>query len=593
MYLYEVIPLAYIPRPASQVLSYYYPVKLTRFSLVEILLGKKTYPALVAGSENVKDLKLFLRAASFEVKEMKGIITDEPVLFEWQFKLALWMADYYWASLGMIIKKFIPQYIFKNPISYKLQATSSKQIFYLFPDTSYFERVSLPRDYARISSQISEKKEFELFQEIAAGKHRVIAGTKRSLFLPYQGLKEIHIFEEADHNHISWDQRPKYNAVKVAQKLAQFHKAKIIYDSTLSSLQLFYEKCTTSDVQHKDKGARHISLIDLTKETLKTPFSPILIKSLEDCYKANKKVILYINRRGNARFLLCRDCGFTPHCPHCDVSLVFHIFGVSKRTLLCHYCGYREGPPSLCPQCYSYQIKLYGFGSGKVEEEIRILFPKAKIYRLDSDATKIEKEKSSLIEQFSRDGNFLVATSMIFGTTIEPVDMIAALSADNELHIPDFAQSERLFFTLWRLSHLAKKNMYIQTYNPSNVVFTSLVSQNWREFYNEELKIREALNYPPFSSIIKLTYSHKNQQKTRQEAQILAKKLRQQILSYKLQATSYKILGPAPAYLLKLKGKYRYTILLKLQPTTYNLQAHLLSIIPSSWEVEVDPIDSL
>jgi len=642
MYIIDVILLKNIPRPNPAVFTYYYPKKIARFSLVQAPVGKKWYPALVVDRKSLREAKLFLRKSSrFTLKEITSVIRDEPVLCDWQFELASWMADYYWASLGAVLKKFVPAYLLAHPEkSYELSRGKQKrQRLFLFPDGSFFQKVKLPEGYARVTSSIGKKKEYLLFKKIARGKSLDIAGTKRALFAPFCGLKEIHIYEEADGNHKSWDHRPKYSAVRVAKKLAHLHNAKIIYHSSIPSLEMFHEKIDFVSLYDQsgdspilrltDIGAgsvpaiarqsgdrprnsrspsnsssrprlAEITLIDLTKEKLNKPFGEVVKKALTDCYVAGKQALLYLNRRGESRFLLCRDCGFSPRCPNCELSLVFHTNIQTTnyklqttRILLCHHCGYQEAPPALCSECGSHNIRAYGFGTQRVGAELHDLFPKAKILRLDSDAVKSERQKKELMEKFSLGANFLVATSMLVSTPIYPVDTLIALSTDNEANIPDFAQSEKLLFNLWRLKSWSKRYFFIQTYNPSSSVLAALSSGDWKKFYGEELSIRKALNYPPFSSIIKLTYSHKDEQKVREEAEILCKKLHQQITNYQLPITNYQFLGPAPAFLPKLKGKYRYNILMKIQNPKSKIQNNLLSIVPSSWEIDVDPVDSL
>ncbi|MBI3335546.1 MAG: primosomal protein N' [Candidatus Portnoybacteria bacterium] len=599
MYIYDIVPLTAIPRPNPQVLSYYCAKKLNKFTLVEIPLGKKFYPGILLGGRQVKDLKSVLRKAYFQVKEVKRVLYHGPILFDWQFTLAKWITDYYWSSLGLVLKKFIPRYLYQvSSIEYRvLEKGRKEQILWLFPDNSFFQKVELPLGFIRISSRLTDKKEFQIFKKIASEKERIIIGTKRALFAPYNTLREIHIFEEADQSHKSWEQHPKYNAVRVAQELAKLHGAKVIYRSTLPSLERYYKThgYYQSDESYSSKLRNvNISSIDLTKEKLKKPFSGKVEQALKDSYLGGKQAILYVNRRGEGRFLLCRDCSFVPKCPHCELSLVFHTNIYDKRILLCHHCGYKEAPPSLCSQCGSHEIRSYGFGTQRVEKELLSLFPKAKVFRLDSDTARGDSAKQDIVEQFRLGGNFLVATSMLFQTSIEPVCMTASLNADSELNIPDFAQTERLFFNLWRLRYFARDLFYIQTYNPANPVFEHIMKNDWQGFYKKELEARKMLNYPPFSSIIKLTFTHRNESRAREESEVLYKKLQRQAVNCQLSIVNCQFLGPAPAFLAKLKGKYRYNILLKLKANEdRKLKANLLLTVPPSWDVDIDPIDSL
>lgn len=596
MYIYEVVPLANIPRPNPQVLSYYYPQKAERFSLVAVPIGRKLYQGLVTGTREVKDIKITLRKGNFQLKKAVRILHPLPVIHEWQFRLAEWMSEYYWASLGLVMKRLIPSYLRKHPEFLYLARgfdQDQEQILWLFPDASFFQKIELPKRFIHISSGLTEKEEFQFFELIASGKENNILGTKRAVFAPFAKLREIHVFEEADTSHKSWDQHPKYSAVEAAKKLAKLHKAKLFYHSTLPSLGSFAKKASFEEFLPRD-SKHEVIVLDVTGERLQKPFSERLEKALRECYMGGRQAILYVNRRGEGRFILCRDCGFTPKCPKCDLSLVLHLTKEkeAKRRLLCHHCGHEEKSPSLCGQCGSHEVRSYGFGTERVQKELSLLFPKAKLFRLDSDSASRERDKEAILEKFFLGGTFLITTSMLFQGKPKSVDLVAALNPDTEMNIPDFAQHERLFFNLWRLKQRTKGVFYLQTYNPANPIFASLEKGNWRMFYREELEARKALNYPPFSSIIKLTYAHTNEKKAYEEAKSLQKKI-SYALRKKCEEGIHQLLGPAPSFLFKLRGRYRYNMLLKLAPNDARCKTMILSLLPSGWEVDVDPIDSL
>lgn len=596
MYIVDVIPLANIPRPNPQVLSYYYPERTERFSMVAIPLGRKLYQGLVVETREVKESKSALRKGAFQLKKAARVLHPFAIITESQFRLAQWMSEYYWDSLGVIIKRFIPSYLRKHPESLYLAAPpdqNEEQIFWLFPDASFFQKIELPKRFIHVSSGLSEKEEFQFFKLIASGKENIIVGTKRAVFTPYTKLREVHIFEEADTSHKSWDQHPKYNAAHTAKMLAKLHKARLFYHSTLPSLGSFVKKISFK--AFLPRAPKHeVITLNLAGERLQKPFSDALEKALRDCYLKGRQGILYVNRRGEGRFILCRDCGFTPKCPKCDLSLVLHLTkgAEKKRRLLCHHCGHEEKSPSLCGRCGSHEVRSYGFGTERAQKELSLLFPNAKLFRLDSDSAPHERDKKAILEKFFLGGTFLIATSMLFQAKPQSVDLVAAVNPDTEMNIPDFAQHERLFFNLWRLRYWTKGVYYLQTYNASNPLFASLGKGSWRMFYAEELEARKALNYPPFSSIIKLTCAHANEKRAYEEAKSLQKKI-SYALRKKCDESIHQLLGPAPSFLFKLRGKYRYNILLKLDPKDSICKTMILSLLPAGWEVDVDPIDSL
>lgn len=594
MHIFDVVPLTSIPRPSPQILTYYYPSPLALFSLVEISLGNKATPGIIVAIGNVKDAKLAVRSANFQIKEINRVLVPAPVVFAWQYELARWIADYYWSSLGFVLKKFIPRMVLAAKVpDYQLSSGSAaSRILLVFPDNSFFQKVALPEHFIRVSSELSPKKELQLYKEAASGKDITIVGTKKSLFLPFSGLKEIHIYEEAESSHKSWEQRPKYHAVLAAKKLAALHRAQTTYHSTLPSLAMYLAK--KEYVKLPSRLDTKVIIIDLSKEKPKKPFAPFVEQMLARAYEQGKKVLLYVNRRGEGRLLLCRDCGFVPKCPNCDLALTFHLTqrGMRSRRLLCHHCGYEEAAPNVCSACGSHELRSYGFGTERVAHELTTLFPKANVLRLDSDNAPSERAKRFIIDAFLHNGNFLVATSMIFQVPLYPVPLVLALNPDSELNIPDFAQSERTFLNLWKLRQWSQDTLLVQSYNPQSPVLTFLASGDWRGFYDQEAVVRKALNYPPFSFIIKLTYQGKHEDKVRQEAEILAKKLTQAIANQHI-AERVTLLGPAPAFLPKLKGNWRYNMLLKISGNPTSIKRYLLSFVPPFFEVDVDPIDSL
>lgn len=595
MRVFDIVPLTNIPRPNPVVFTYYYPEDITRFSVVTVPVGNKQVPGLVIKQHDVQQMKQFLRkSTTFALKEIVNVLQPTPVVFEWQFVFAQWIADYYWASLGSVLKKFIPDYLLeKRRPSYQLGIEpAGAQRLFLFPDMSFFDRVDIPLDAWRVSSLLTKKKEFTLFSQLAAGVSGDIYGTRRVLFAPFNRLKEIHIFEEIDSNHKSWEQRPRVHAVHLATQLAAIHHVSITYHSTLPSLESYIKKRPFISLEKKEYSLAP-QLINVTKEALHSPFSEAVRQVLTKAYTQQKKVIMYVNRRGEGRFILCRDCGFVPHCPNCDLSLTLHnwVKGKPGRTLVCHHCGYQELPPSRCAQCDSYEIRSYGFGSERVEQEVRSLLKGVVVYRLDSDRAPSERLKQQVMQHFFDNGNVLVATSMLFAVSPHPVDTVIVTSPDSELNIPDFAQNEKLFFNLWRLRSWAKGAYYIQTYNPLHPALEAVASGNWKGFYREELLVRKSLNYPPFSSIIKLTCLNRYEHKAQAEAQVIAQTIRQAARS--LDAANVVLLGPAPAFLPRLKGRYRYNMLIKVINNPAQVKQSLLRVIPSSWEIDVDPIDSL
>ncbi len=604
MQLVEGIPLTHIPRPHPQILTYYYSERLARFSLVIVDIGKKRVPALVVRSKDMKHNRAFVRKALFSLKPVSSPIIHAPVIYPYQFTLAKWMAEYYWTSWGNILKKFIPSYLYatKKEVSYTLSsAPRGAQKLFLIPDRSFFEKDYFdallkrtnPLNIVRLTSDLTIKNEFQRFCAIASGEALIIAGTRISVFAPFSNLKEIHIFEESSKHHASWDKRPKFNAVSVARKLSILTGARIIYHSLIPSVGLFYRDIPFLPLE-EEKLSPTIEIINLALEKQKTPFSQRTLFLLRDIYLKGRQAILYINRRGGAHFVLCRDCGYVPLCPFCELSFTYHQ-NKGDPMLFCHHCGKKERVPILCPKCQSHEIRFYGFGTQRVEHELKKLFPKAHVSRLDSDIAPTQEEKIAIYDKFSRTGNFLVATSMALHTNLKPISAIIVLSADSELNIPQFNAYEELFLTLWQLRNNARKEYLIQTYNPSNPVFDYFIKSDWKSFYKEELKTRKALLYPPFSRIISLIFSHAKLEEAKKSAQTLHQAILERVSSLEannmIKKGSIKVLGPVPSLRPKFQGKFRYQLLLKMIDKNLTTQKHLLEIVPVNCDVQVDPVE--
>lgn len=515
MYIINVIPLIKIPRPNPQILSYFFSKKLARGALVQISLRKKQINAIVFSSENLEKKKLDIKkGTSFKLKPIEKVISEKPVLIENQLKLLFWIAEYYFASLGLVAKIFL---------SKKFKVHDSKfmiQTLILTPQTKYL------------------------------------------VFAPFKNLRSITIENADSSKYKSWGRKPYYDVRTIAKQLAKIHKAKLIL------------KKESYKINKKIKN----QVVDMREEIRKGNYS-VLSEELQEKLKQNKKNILFISRRGIATFILCRDCGYVLKCKHCEVPLVYH----QSSKLICHHCGNEEKPPDLCPNCKGYRIKYFGAGTQKVEVEIKKLLPKTKIFRLDSDTAKTPEQQQKIINKFNKIKNcILIGTQMLLGKNIKPVNLVGVVSIETILNLPDYRSSERVFKILSQLKTLTKKNFLVQTYNPESAAIKSAIDNNWKKFYNEELKIRKALSYPPFSQIIKLTFEHKDPKKAKDEAKILFEKLKTQIKNFQL-------LGPVPAFIPKIAGKYRWQIIIKSKIKNLKQRNKLLIIVPLTWNIEVNP----
>ncbi len=726
MRIIETIPLTKIPLPNTQILTYFTnKVSIKQGSLVMAPLGKRKTPAIVINSRLLEDEKMSIRKADFQLSPIKEILSAKPVISPKQLELAFWIHNYYYESLGLILKSMLPHNIDSN---YKLQITNYKkisiskfqilslremsrrdtnllqsdikngihyfqkeiektlekkrQILILAPEINildYLQKELTPlispiakRETATITSRVSPKQFQEIWKKTAQGKIKIIFGARKALFLPFRDLGLIILTEEHNPHYKSWDQHPKYHARETAKKLAELHNAKMIMQSETPSIENNFSSHLSAGMAHgrSTEGRQFFSfqngfkfqvpnskIIDMREEMKAKNYSIFSRELLEELKKyvgkkvspreisrgqclptgKDKKIILFINRRGEASAILCRDCGHIIKCKNCETPMVLHSLprpvhgslvrvtprpsvdgrGVTDNTtinkkqqsLLCHCCGYKKNAPDFCPNCHGHRIKFLGGGTEKVEEELQKIFPEQKILRLDSDTAKTEKMKKDIIKNFNENNGILIGTQLMTSSDISETDFLGIINSDSMLNMPDFRSGERTFQIIISLLQKVKNDGKIlyQTYSPDHYAIKYALQNDYKNFYKEELKLRKLFNYPPFSQIIKLTFSHKNKQIAEQEAKRLYEKLtiygsqspktdEQKTTATNTQHT-YKsenvgilsTIGPAPAFIPKKRGGYNWHIIIKIPPENQESKNKILRLIPSNWEIDVDP----
>jgi primosomal protein N' (replication factor Y) len=545
MYILNVIPLIKIPYPNSQLLSYFCAEKTKIGCLVKIPVRKKKINAIVVDCKKLEQEKMRLKKfADFQIKPIEKIVSDEPILTEKQIKLLFWISDYYFTPPGLVARIFL---------SKKFEIQNSK---------------------------------FKIQNLILTPK------TKSLVFAPFAGLKSITVDDESSNLYKSWGRKPYYNAKNIAIELAKIHKAKLILKSGLPSIETYYwaeQKKYILKIASPElvRLGRKNSLVDMREEMKKGNFS-IISHELQEKLKNSKKSILFIARRGTSTFVLCRSCGYVSMCKNCDVPMVFHEDKPSRR-LVCHHCGKDDIAPVLCPRCKSIKIKYFGAGTQKTESEIKKMFPDKKVFRLDSDVSEKPLEQEKIIKEFlAAENTILVGSQMLLNKNLK-ADLTAIISIETILNLPDFKNSERVFQVINQLHNMSNGDFMVQTYNSDNFTIKTALENNFSKFYNEEAKNRKAFDYPPFSQIIKLGFTHKSPQVAGDEAKILITKLKQQKKHLAINDEQLAIIGPVPAFVPREKESYHWNIILKSRISDLNLRNRLLIIVPSRWEIEVDP----
>ncbi|MBI4317465.1 MAG: primosomal protein N' [Chloroflexi bacterium] len=338
-----------------------------------------------------------------------------------------------------------------------------------------------------------------------------------------------------------------------------------------------------------------VHIVDLRQELRsgnRSVFSRALAESITLALSAHEQVILYLNRRGSSTFVMCRDCGHVLKCKRCDVPLVYHS---AEDDLVCHQCNFRTFAPEGCPACWGSRIRFFGTGTEKLEEDTKKRFPQARVLRWDSDVTKGRQSHEEILRRFvQREADILIGTQMVAkGLDLPLVTLVGVISADTALHLPDFRAVERTFQLLMQVSGRAGRGVLggrviVQSYSPDHYCIQTASRHDYRDFYRQEMEFRREHFYPPFGQLVKLVRQHSNDAACQHDAEKLSLILKQSLARLGLPATD--VVGPAPAYLRRIRGKFRWQILLR------GTHAHELVktiTIPLGWVVDVEPISTL
>ncbi len=447
---------------------------------------------------------------------------------------------------------------------------------------------------AVLHSRLSEGEKHDEWRRIQCGDAKIVVGARSAIFAPVENIGLIVVDEEHEASY-KQDSNPRYNARELAAERARYSKAILLLGSATPSLESFYA-CT---VRRKRKGrnagiipnetensvqpAYHlmemdsridnrplpaVEVVDLREEfkKRKAMFSERLTEAIQLRLEAHEQIILFLNRRGYASFILCRDCGFVAKCPHCAVSLAYHSY---DKTLKCHHCEFAGPAPQLCPDCRSAKVKAFGLGTEKVEEEVHNCFPEARVVRLDKDTTANKGEHARILNEF-RTGNadILIGTQMVAkGLDFPNVTLVGVVSADTSINMPDFRAAERTFQLLTQVAGRSGRGdkpgeVIIQTFNPDHYAVQAALSQDYRAFYDKEIVFRDELRYPPFTRFANMISVDEKEKSAQLIAVDLGKALE------KIVPEEVEIIGPSPAPITRLRGMYRFHVALKAAPET-------------------------
>lgn len=459
--------------------------------------------------------------------------------------------------------------------------------------TSYFSNIAV------LHSGLSDGEKYDEWRKINEGKVNIVIGARSAIFAPLKNIGVIIIDEEHSQTY-KQENNPRYNAIDIAKERCKYHNCPLILGSATPSLESFARpkknayKLLELKNRYNNNTMPKVEIIDMNKEFKKASgyFSNALIDQIKETLERKEQVILFLNRRGYSSFLTCSSCGYVEKCPNCDISLTYH---KSSNMLRCHYCGYATKRKKLCPKCQE-EFKDYGIGTEKVEEELKSLIKDAKIIRMDVDTTTTKNAHAKIINSFLEEKyNILVGTQMIAkGLDFPNVTLVGVLNADIGLNFPDFRSSETTFSLLNQvLGRSGRGNkegkVLIQTFNPEHYAIAYTKNHDYLGFYNEEMKIRKILKYPPYYYICSIKIISKDYN--------LASKSSYDVVNYLKQNIKNEIiLGPSVCNVFKLNNNYRFQIIIKYKDVNNileyltNIEHHYFNKKDIKIEIDFNPL---
>jgi primosomal protein N' (replication factor Y) len=455
-------------------------------------------------------------------------------------------------------------------------------------------------DIAVLHSRLTPSENAREWRRLRDGEAHIAIGPRAAIFAPVNDLGLVVVDEEHSTTY-KQNRVPRYHAVDVAHRLAELSGAVVLLGSATPRVTT-YDQHGRADAEFQ--GARVLELpqrfsgeplpamelVDMRGEPAWSQARPLGDRLLAACREEldrQGQVILYLNRRGLAWYARCRHCGEAIGCPNCSVTLVYH---GGDRSLACHYCGHRRPLPDRCPACAARELRTVGFGTERIEADVRRQFPSARVVRLDRDTARTRDSYYGIWEGFAKgDADILVGTSLVAkGWDMPRVGLVGVVDADQSLHFPDYRGAEEAFSTLVQVGGRARRSgskVLIQTMNPHHYAIRFAVGHDYHGFFAEEIAVRQALDFPPFTNLVEITAGASTDAAAEAMAQHVGETLRDRLQG--LDADQVQVLGPAPAVLHRLRGEYRWAITIKgrdLEP--------VLPLLPDArgFTVDVDPL---
>lgn len=508
----------------------------------------------------------------------------------------------------------------KTEVYFKLiqdTINEGKNVLFLAPEIALASQLTkrLARkfgieDIAIWHSSISEGERYDVWQKLYRNEIKILAGARSAVFAPLKNIGLIIIDEEHESAYKQTSPAPRYDARLVAEKLAEFHNAKLILGSATPDISTYYKAKNTNTLFELKKRYNNAPLaktyvINMQKY-MQASYRGVISKPLQieikETLAKGQQVIILINRRGFSTYTQCQACGTVIECPNCAIPMIWH---TADKRLRCHYCNQTMSFPTECPHCGSDALHNSGTGTQKIEMYLKELFSEVNIVRIDSDSLTRKNEHIKILNSFQKgEIDILVGTQMIAKGLDNPnVTLVGVISADASFNLPDFRASERGFQLLTQVAGRVGRgeftgNVLFQTYNPDFYALQTAKEQNYNQFFDTEIVAREEFEYPPFSKMIRLVLSCENQFRAEKASQEIALRLNTMVDKFGI-SEKLEVLGPTMCVFERLNGQYRFQILIKnrLEDKGHDFISRFLHqiVLPKDIKltIDVDPIDIL
>jgi len=513
---------------------------------------------------------------------------------------------------------------------------SGRQAIILVPEISLTPQTvrrfmgRFPGQVGLVHSRLSAGERFDTWRRARAGRLPIIVGARSALFTPLPDPGLIVVDECHDDSYSQDEILPYYHAVPTARAYARLCECELILGSATPDINLYYQaqreawpvvKLPERILAHRKTVRSRLASLNLEmpllegeEESTFLPLPPVAVvdmrqefkngntsifshslqDSLREVLENHQQAILFLNRRGNATYVFCRDCGYTLRCPHCDLPLTLHGTENQVQSLICHTCGYRRQTAARCPRCRSARFRQYGMGTEKVENELLKLFPEVQSLRWDASTAHGKDAHEMILSHFANHhADVLVGTQMLAkGLDLPLVTLVGVVLADVGLNLPDFRAAERTFQLLTQVAGRAGRSplggkVILQTFQPDSYPIRAASQHDYAGFFQQEIEKRRQMGYPPFSRLVRLEYRHADPEQARQSAQRLALQVHDWIRQGGYKATD--IIGPAPCFFQRMRGQYRWQIILRGPRPLEILRQHALE----GWRIEIVPISLL